>query len=101
EVDECQHRRDGYTPECEMIRMKEIVQSIGMHTTFIRYNPDSFLDSKGVQARTTQRDKERTLLNLVAKYSVAPQKEKLLRVHYLFYDGHNGRKPRIELHDVE
>jgi hypothetical protein len=42
EVDEFQHQRTTYEPECERIRMINISQSLGQSTLFIRFNPDSY-----------------------------------------------------------
>lgn len=41
EVDEFQHRRTGYKPRCDLVRMQDIVNSYGMlPVCIIRYNPD-------------------------------------------------------------
>jgi hypothetical protein len=39
EVDEYQHKKGEYN--CEVKRMRDITQALGIPTLFIRYNPDS------------------------------------------------------------
>lgn len=47
EVDEYQHNKDGYTKDCEVLRMIELKQSFWQRpVTFIRYNPDIFYINK-------------------------------------------------------
>jgi hypothetical protein len=42
EIDENQHK--GYSKEdnCELVRMHQIYEAVGMHTVFLRFNPNNF-----------------------------------------------------------
>ena len=88
EVDEHQHKRYTYTQECEDIRMLEVLQSIGMSTIFIRYNPDDFKDKEGKKVKITQKERESQLLKYLDMciQSKPNNETEMLRVLYLFYD---------------
>lgn len=85
EVDENQH--SDRNPECEKIRMINISQALGMKTSFIRYNPDSYkLNKKIIEPSNNLRhDKLRQIIDYLSN------KKDLgfLTVTYLFYDNYD------------
>lgn len=83
EVDEHQH--SSYNRSCELSRMKEICQAIGMPTIFIRYNPDNYKGSK-----LTKTKREQLLLEWV-RFCMKERnsRDPFLQTIYLFYDGFN------------
>jgi hypothetical protein len=85
EVDEDQHR--SYDPECERIRMINILGALEMRCVFIRYNPDVFhIDGKTV--RVYEKKRHELLLKTIREYmnpSFDPQAT--ADVVYLYYDG--------------
>jgi len=89
EVDEDQHR--GYDPECERVRMINILGALGMRCVFIRYNPDTFkVDGKTV--RVYEKKRHELLLKTIREYmkpSFDPQAT--ADVVYLYYDGAEKR----------
>jgi hypothetical protein len=84
EVDENQH--EGYTCECEQVRMINITQSLGMRTVFIRFNPDKYKPAKG---RADNREYKR-LENLKTQIEYFHQNilpvDGACFVTYLYYD---------------
>ena len=42
EVDENQHKGYNKSNNCELVRMHQIYESLGMHCTFLRFNPNNF-----------------------------------------------------------
>ncbi len=93
EIDEHQHKRESYTPECEINRMKEILQSSdGRGVVFIRYNPDPFkVNGKTSKMRHVKR-KEMLLFHVNLAFISPPKSpEELCRVIYLFYDDYNKK----------
>ena len=91
EVDEYQHTH-GYTPECDRARMINISQALGMPTTFIRYNPDSYRVA-GKKGDVVSHKREDTLVAHVrAAMNVGPlERDAYLEVVYLFYDENDQR----------
>jgi hypothetical protein len=83
ENDEDQHRQ--YEQECEVARMHNIEQSLGLRCLFIRYNPDTYkIDSKVVRIQKNTRMKY--LLERINYYkSIRPTKPDL-HIEYLYYD---------------
>jgi hypothetical protein len=85
EVDEDQHK--GYDPECERVRMINILGALGMRCVFIRFNPDAFkIDGKTV--RVYEKKRHELLLKTIREYmkpSFDPQAT--ADVVYLYYDG--------------
>lgn len=90
EIDE--HRHSSYNKSCEITRMKEICQAIGMPTIFIRYNPDSY---KGIKLPKAKREQ---ILVEWARFCLKPTKpdESFLRVVYLFYDNFDLTSAKLE-----
>lgn len=88
EVDENQHQ--GYAPECELNRMKQIFQDFGgTPVLFIRYNPDSYKNICGDK----QVSNDNRVTKLVAYLNTLKNhKEWLipLSVCYMFYDGYDN-----------
>jgi EsV-1-7 cysteine-rich motif len=83
EVDENQH--SGYLESCEISRMKEITQSIGMPTIFIRYNPDEYKSDN--ELNKTKRE-QKLIESINHCMTLEPKNsDEFLRVMYLFYDG--------------
>jgi len=104
EVDEHQHRKtspdSGYA--CEDLRMWEIAQALGMPTIFIRYNPDTYRDAKGVKQDPAPAVREKVLigwLDWASKLPPTDNGDDFLRVLYLYYDGH-GRPEDTKLERV-
>ena len=80
EVDEDQHR--SYDSECERIRMINIVQAVGMHCVFVRYNPDAFkIDGKTV--RVYEKKRHDLLLKTIRECMTSPPTADVV---YLYYD---------------
>jgi hypothetical protein len=94
EVDEYQHKRDGYNSLSENNRMKAIYQDIqsiksNKQVLFIRYNPD---DYKGLQQNRSERHSY--LYLLIKHFTEIPINIPLGKI-MLYYDGFNG-SPVIE-----
>lgn len=89
ECDEDQHR--AYDPECERIRMLNILYAQGMRCVFIRYNPDAFK----IQDKTKRISKEKrhaVLLETIREHMKPSEPEsESIDVIYLFYDGAEKR----------
>jgi len=84
EVDEDQHR--SYDPECERIRIINIVQAVGMRCVFVRYNPDAFkIDGKTV--RVYEKKRHELLLRTIRECMKPSFDSEISRVVYLYYDG--------------
>ncbi|AMN83714.1 hypothetical protein D5b_00289 [Faustovirus] len=94
EVDEFQHNYGAYNPDCEISRMIEIHQAIGMDTLFIRYNPDEYVDSRGI--KMNPQDREMRLLHLVVRLLTC---DKILPTYLCaikqFYDGDDGNDQTV------
>ena len=95
EIDEFQHRRNSYSCECEITRMKQLYFDIGVENVlFIRYNPDSYKPLTG-KAETIVKRKEYLL-----KYIEDLKKDREyftgLGVVYLYYDGFERSSVQIE-----
>jgi hypothetical protein len=87
EIDENQHRYY----DCEEKRILEITQACGMPCIFIRYNPDQFVDNRGIKSKISKSKREKTLVTWV-KHSmkqIPSHETEFVRVLYLFYDGHD------------
>ena len=84
EIDEFQHSRENYSNDCEYTRMWDIVQSLGMSTTFIRFNPDSYkLNSNNMNP--TIKSRMNTLFNCIDSL-LTTETEEIASVIYLYYD---------------
>ena len=86
EVDEHQHGDRDNT--CEIIRMINISQGLGMRTIFIRYNPDDFNDNDGCHSNIRDSIRHDWLLRTTRQFMDDPPKE-YLQVVYLFFNGHD------------
>jgi hypothetical protein len=88
EVDEDQH--DGYDPDCERVRMINIVKSVGMRCVFVRYNPDAFhVDGRTIRVREKKRHD--LLLKKIRECMTSPTSD----VVYLYYDGAEVREAML------
>lgn len=95
EIDEFQHKRSGYTPECEQRKMLEFFQSLGgIPVIFLRYNPDNYKPIKD-QKMMNIGDREKLLLKyLDVCYNSIPKlvPQDNSRIIHLFYDGFDQSK---------
>ncbi|CAI2182283.1 5961_t:CDS:2 [Funneliformis geosporum] len=82
EVDEYQHKKGEYN--CEVKRMWDIVQALGIPTLFIRYNPDSYMFN-GITKDSNDRERKQELLMCLSDAIKSPPAEEsqFLRVVYL------------------
>jgi len=85
EIDENQH--SAYPQECEITRMYNIEQAIGLRTHFIRYNPDAY-KVNGITNRVDTTERLKHLSKLIKQYLESPPifEEDVLSVEYLYYD---------------
>ncbi|QKE50220.1 hypothetical protein F-VV10_0100 [Faustovirus] len=88
EVDENQHK--SYQRDCELTRMKQIHQSMGMDTLFIRFNPDTYIDTCSKKIKSYS-GRETKLIKLLETLRNVEKLEHYLMVIYLFYDGFDGK----------
>jgi len=89
ECDEDQHK--GYDQSCEVIRMKNIVHSLGMRTVFLRYNPDVYREDDVV--KRISKDKRLKELSERVKYYSQTKFKNMMLVEWLYYnDKHLERK---------
>ena len=87
EVDEHQHRRSAsYGEDCEIRRMWDIAQALGGATTFIRYNPDKYVDGEGRHADPPGAERERALVGWI-KTLQEREAVGVATAIYLYYDG--------------
>ncbi|CAG8715276.1 4427_t:CDS:2, partial [Funneliformis caledonium] len=95
EVDEYQHKKGEYN--CEVKRMWDIAQALGIPTLFIRYNPDSYRMFNGITKDSNDRKRKQELLMCLSDAVKSPPAEEsqFLRVVYLFYDGYDSTKYKI------
>ncbi len=101
EIDEDQHK--GYLKGCEISRMKEITQAIGMPTIFIRYNPDNYNDINNKKSKLIKKKKEELLITWIKHILKLPPTDEteFLRVVYLFYDKFEENNCPIYKIDIE
>lgn len=86
EIDENQH--EYYPCECEQIRMINIGQALGMPTLFIRYNPDEYFPSVGVE-ETNPQNRMNMLKQQLEYWQKTRLPEGACHVTHLYYDGDN------------
>ena len=92
EVDERQHK--SYCELGEINRMKNIFNdSGGIPIIFIRYNPDSFIDTNNKRQKLPQVKREELLVKWIKLYMSQIPKHHL-SVKYLFYDGHSDGRDK-------
>ncbi len=94
EVDENQHK--SYPCECEQSRMIQIHQDIGMDLLFIRFNPDSYLDSDKKRIRSYT-GREKRLLELLNSLKNTEKRSHYLEVIYMYYDGWDNVITKIDV----
>ncbi|MCK9607871.1 MAG: hypothetical protein M0R33_15615 [Methylomonas sp.] len=88
---ECdEHQHDSYPCECEQARMVNIANGLGMHTIFIRYNPDDYKYSAeySTAKKMTPKVRHELLINILAaeiKRDIADIQP--IEVIYICYDG--------------
>ena len=98
EIDEFQHRRNSYSCECEITRMKQLYFDIGVENVlFIRYNPDSYKPLIG-KPETILKRKE-YLLKYIEDLKKDREDFEGLGVVYLYYDGFERCSVEIETID--
>lgn len=91
EVDEHQHDREGYDPENEILRMRQIYidcQKVRQNCKilFIRYNPDNCINYPNINDKVRQN----YLLELINYYLKVDNIPYQLTAQYLFYDDKNN-----------
>jgi hypothetical protein len=100
EVDENQHQ--SYDPDCEMSRMINIHEDLGgIPVLFIRYNPDSYKDKKGMLTRGASSKREKFLLEYIRGVENRIKMNEVwdgchCGVVYLYYDGFDQTSVEIE-----
>jgi hypothetical protein len=84
--------------QCELVRMINISQSLGMQTIFIRYNPDGFKinNKKKIVLNTTRHKMLCEWLDTLIE--IKANKLDFLSVMYLYYDEFN--KNDVDLHTL-
>jgi hypothetical protein len=87
ECDEDQHQ--AYDPECERIRMLNILYAQGMRCVFIRYNPDAF-KIKTTIMMVSEKKRHTVLLETIREH-MKPSESGNIDVVYLYYDGAEKR----------
>jgi len=94
EVDEDQH--DAYNPECEKVRMNNIIEALKMRCVYIRYNPDAFrIDGKKVDV---PEEKRHELLLKTIRECMKPSFDSEIStadIIYLYYDGAEVREAML------
>ena len=83
EVDEDQHDRSAYNPNCELTRMYSIAQACAIPTIFLRFNPDS-IKINGLTERVPKPMRHAILLE-VLKEHLANGSQDFLTISYLYY----------------
>jgi hypothetical protein len=86
EIDEDQHA--SYEANCELVRMQNIYNAIGMRCVFLRYNPDVFR-VKGQVKRIDEESRLKILLEEVEKWRVTVPEEEIT-IFRLFYNNDTG-----------
>lgn len=85
ELDEKQH--NSYDPNCEVARMFNIEQSLGMRTHFIRFNPDKYTPTEGEKYVMPRHRLKYLVDKLVALQTTPPIfTHGQLSVEYMFHD---------------
>ena len=82
EVDENQHQHQSYPCQCEIIRMINIIQVLGLKTMFLRYNPDKFKSD----LKEPSKSYKLKILKEELQYYMKNCPTNPLTVKYLFYD---------------
>lgn len=103
ECDEYQHKSEKFS--CEEIRMKNITNSLGSPTIFIRYNPDSYM-MNGEKIRDVEPGKRLPILKNVLDFYLNINVEQLQTLgltyaYYLYYDNYHHKYNIITHFDEE
>src|SRR5262249_54868881 len=97
EVDEFQHRRgQTYGPDCEVRRMWEIAQALGMPTVFIRYNPDPYDDAGSRRVDPAGSVRETALVSWIRTLQSRDSPASFAAALYLYYDGFERPELAVE-----
>lgn len=102
EVDENQHNSSTYK-SCDIPRMINVSQSLGMKTFFIRYNPDNYKYNNNT---IKPNDKKRLnvlkeWINFILNFNVTKlQKYSYLSVVHLFYNDYENTDCKLEPIDI-
>jgi hypothetical protein len=90
EVDENQHRGEGYLDTCELVRMINIQYALGMNCIFLRFNPDNFRINGKLQ-KVNMNERLKLLVKWIERCKeMKPEKElEPVRYKYLFYDDYD------------
>lgn len=92
EIDEQQHKHISYN--CEIVRMFNIEQSLGLHTIFIRYNPHKYIIDGKTKKTTLQQRLSILQKTIESEMSLEYKKrDNSIKTIYLFYDNikHNHK----------
>ena len=98
EVDENQHKSKPY--ECDLKRMCDIAQSLGMHTIFIRYNPNSYR-TNGIKYEPSDTKRKDYLMRVInyCKKEIPIEDTCYLRTTKLYFD--NFSESNFKLEDID
>jgi len=99
EVDEEQHTARGYTPECELARMKNMVHASWTPHVFIRYNPDAYT-TNGIKFNPPISERHRVLCKTLDTCLELPYDSIMLRETRLFYDGYTPRNDTLNVLEI-
>jgi hypothetical protein len=92
EIDENQHKQ--YDESCEISRMHQIFEGLGISVVFIRYNPDPYKNGKKRKDPPFEKRMDK-LINTIDKYKKKKLDEFQLRIKYLYYDKDENKKNTI------
>jgi hypothetical protein len=99
-LDDNQHK--GYSKEenCELVRMHQIYEALGLPCIFLRFNPDNYrVNGKLVKINITSRLEQ---LVLWLKYCFELKEPKGILYKFLYYDNYNETdKNFLEVNDIE
>ncbi len=99
EIDESQHKT--YECRCEQARMINITQDYGgIPVTFIRFNPDSYIDKNNKKQNSKIEDRLGVLSEIIDKIKNIIPKE-LCSVIYLYYDGFDKKEININTINID
>lgn len=98
EVDEVQHK--SYSCECEHSRMINITQDFGgIPVIWVRFNPDSYVDNKGVKHRKNLSGRMPNLIKTLHRLELHIP-DILFSVLYLYYDGFDKNNIEVIRNDL-
>lgn len=94
ECDENQH--SSYAPECEKGRMLQLFQDFGMPVQFIRYNPDTYTNSKGKRI-VIQGSRETLLVDTIKHVTRWEVPKFQVGAIYICYNGFDGVPKNVDM----